>query len=332
VIISREITKYARGRRARIHSVWRKIASSSNPGFVVVLALCAFAAASFVLGFVFLPSQSAPAEVPNPPELNLSFGLGSPRNLSIYSFLEQGDAQPTELVLNVTGIFASNQSTVHWSLGILGFTGHLCLHPSTKSSLVPLKGFPGDYEISGSSDIPVTSGQPFLVIKLCWNNGAPLITNGSYVSAALSPILAAPGQSGIVIRSLELNGTSLSGYSLSGGIAPTAVTARSWIWTDSLSSSFQSQARAEIPIIASSLPGIQRDNQAIFFSGILFGVAGGAAVSIIPALLDAFDRRKAKDKYKTTAGSRHPCNQSGQEANQATQKSLDDGSLSAKPN
>ncbi len=303
MIIFREISRYARGTLMGTRRAWRRISSLSNPGFVVVLILCALTIVSFALGFAFQPAATTPPEVPNPPELNLTFQSGSPRYLSVYSFLEQTSGQLVELVVDATGVFASNQSTTHWTLGILGFTGYLCQKPPSATSLVPLTGSPHDYEINGNSSIPAISGQQFLVIGLCWDNGAPLIADGSYISAALSPILAGPGQSGAVTRSLVLSGTSLSSYSLAGGIAPTAVTARSWIWTDSLGSSFQSQARAEIPIIASSLPGIQRDNRDIFLSGIFFGIAGGAAVSIVPAALDASDRRKAKDKHKAVGES-----------------------------
>jgi hypothetical protein len=305
MIISREYSQRFGRMLMRTRQAWRRVSSPSNPGLVVVLILCALTIGSIVLGFVFQPSGSAPAAVPSPPLLNLTFQSSSPRYVSVYSFLEQANARVTELVMDATGTFASNQSIIHWTVGILGFTGYLCEGSAPVPRLVPLRGFPNDYDINGNSDIPVTSGQPFLVIRLCWDNGAPLATSGSYLSAALSPILAQPGQSGTVTRSLVLGGTSLSSYSLAGGIAPTEVTARSWIWTDNLSSSFQSQARAEIPIIASSLPGIQRDNREVFLSGIFFGIAGGAAVSIVPALLDASDRRKAKDKHKTAAGSPH---------------------------
>jgi hypothetical protein len=288
----------------RIRWAWRRISSSINPGFVVVLILCALAIVSFGLGFAFKPAMSAPPDVPNPPMLNLTFRSGSPRYLSVYSFLEQTSGNQVELVVDATGSFAPNQSSTHWTLAILGFTGYLCRKSAPAARLVPLQGFPHDYEINGNSNIPATSGQPFFVVSLCWDNSAPLVADGSYVSAALPPILA-PGKSGAVTRSLVLSGTSLSSYSLTGGISPTKVNARSWSWTDKLSSSFESQARAEIPIIASSLPGIQRDNRDIFLSGIFFGIAGGAAVSVVPAVLDASDRRKAKGQTKAAAGSTH---------------------------
>jgi hypothetical protein len=281
----------------RTRSVWRRISLPSNPGFVVVLILCAFTIVSFALGFAYQPSASGPAVIPDPPMLNLTFQSGGPRNLSVYSFLQQSGAQPTELAVDATGVFAPGQSSTRWTMSILDFTGYLCQKPASGPGLVPIPGFPHDYEISQVSGVPAIAGQPFMDVRLCWDSGGPLITNGSYVSAALSPIIV-PGQQGTVTRSLVLTGTSLSSYSLAGGIAPTEISARSWVWTDTLDSSFQSQARSEIPVIASSLPGIQHDNSDIFLSGIFFGVAGGAAVSVVPAWLDASDRRKARDEEK----------------------------------
>ena len=297
LIASRRIRQCARWSLMGTRWTWQKVSSPSNPGFLVVWILCALAVSTFTLGFAFQPSGSTPANVPIPPTLNLTFESTGPRYLSIYSFLKQDGAQQTELVIDATGIFTSNQPITHWVLGILGFAGRLCSNPAPSVGLVPLQGSPYNYEIKGNSRIPETSGQPFLAIRLCWGSDAPLIMNGSYLSAALSPILTGPGQQGTVTRSLVLSGTSLSSYSLAGGIAPTEVTARSWVWTDDISSRFQSQARTEIPIVASSLPGMQQDNQDIFLSGIFFGIAGGAAVSVVPAALDAFDRRKERNKH-----------------------------------
>jgi hypothetical protein len=316
--ISREVSEYIRRALMSTRRACRRISALSNLGFLVVLILCGLTIASFALGLALQPSATAPAEVPNPPKLDMSFQSGNPLRLFVYSFLEQTNTRQTELVMSATGDFASHQTITRWTIGVLGFSGYLCPKQASGISLMPLKGFQHDYEITGKSKIPTTSGQPFLVISLCWDNDAPLITNGSYVSAALPQIVAAGDQSGTVTRSLVLNGTSLSSYSLAGGIAPTEVTARSWIWTDNLSTSFQSQARAEIPIIASSLPGIQRDNQDIFYSGILFGIAGGAAVSIVPALLGAFDRGKTEDQHRAGAGVPHPSDKSQPSAAEQT--------------
>ena len=237
--ISREGSHSSRRTLVRIRGAGRGILAPANLGFVVVSILCALTIASFALGFALQPSQSTPADIPNPPMLNLSFQSGRPLQLFVYSFLEEDNAQSTRLVINATGTFTPNQASTRWTIGVIGFTGHLCPKQDSTPSLIPLRGFPQDYEIDGHSRIPALSGQPFLVVSLCWDKDAPLVINGSYVSAALSPILAEPGQSGSVTRSLVLSGTSLSSYSLAGGISPTEATARSWIWTDDLSSSFQ---------------------------------------------------------------------------------------------
>ncbi len=278
-------------------SPWRRMASPSNPGLVVVLILCAFTAGSFALGFAFQPSASGPAAIPSPPALYLTFPSGGPRNLSVDSFLRQVGQGRTELDVSAAGVFAPGQRDTRWTLGILGFTGHLCPGPARRSGLVPMQGARDGYEINGTSRVPALAGTPFLEARLCWDGGAPLVTSGSYVSAAL-PAIQAPGSQGTVARSLVLAGTALSSYSLAGGIAPTKVGVRSWTWTGTLDSSFQSQAPYEIPVIASSLPGIQHDNSDIFLSGIFFGIAGGAAVSVVPAWLDASDRRKARGEQK----------------------------------
>jgi len=278
----------------RTRGRWRQRLTAPNPGYLVVLSLCVLTVISVILGLALQPAASAPAPVPDPPGLNLIFQSGAPLRLFVYSFLKQASAGRAELVIEATGTFAARQVSTRWSVGILAFTGYLCRGQSPAISLVPVRNSPHGYEINGRSAVPATDGRPFLVIGLCWAGGSPLISDGAYISAALSPVTVASGQSGTVTRSLVLGGTSLSGYSLAGGIAPTEVTARSWIWTGNLSGSFDSQAGHEIPIIASSLPGIQRDNQDVFYSGILFGVAGGAAVSVIPALLDASDRRRGK--------------------------------------
>jgi hypothetical protein len=302
--ISRNMTRPALQAVISARRAYRRISAPSNLGLIVVITLCGLTAVSFALGFALRPSESAPAKVPDPPTLSLSFRSENPLRLSIYSFLEQASTRLTKLVVTATGTFVSDQTITRWTMAVLGFSGYLCPKQTSVASFIHLKGFPHDYAIINSSRIPAINGQPFLQISLCWENNAPLITNGSYISAALSRILVAPGQSGTVTRGLVLSGTSLSGYSLAGGIAPTEVTGRTWLWTDELSSSFQSQARAEIPIIATSLPGIQRDNRDIFYSGIFFGIAGGAAVSVIPALLDASDRRKKQ--HKADASLPHP--------------------------
>ena len=277
--------------------VGRRIWAPANLGFIALFILCALAIVTMWLGLVMEGSASSPAQVPVPPILSISFAPGStpPASMSVYTFLEDAPA-PVKLIVTATGEFARHQSSAGWTLDIQGFTGYLCPGQASLQMVPFTQQGKNDYYIAGSSPVSPIGGSPFLVVKLCWNRGAPLIASGSYLSAALSPVLASGGQTGTLTRGLVLSGSSLSSYALAGGIPPTEEGAQAWIWSGSLSGEVQDQARYEIPIIASSLPGIQHDNKDAFYSGILFGIAGGAAVSLIPALLDAVDRYKTRNK------------------------------------
>ena len=141
------------------------------------------------------------------------------------------------------------------------------------------------------------------MVDLCWKSRSPLTISGLYISAALPPIRASVDQAGTVTRRLALLGTSLSAYTLAGGITPTKVDPHSWNWTSPLSADPANQASAEIPVIGSNIIGLQHDNRDAFLSGIFLGIAGGAAVSGVVALLDVLSRRIAGRKPSVGAGS-----------------------------
>ena len=273
----------------------RRICTPANYGFIVLFVLGALTIVTTWLGLVLDGSASSPAQLPVSPVLSVSFPPGSapPASLSVYTFLEEAPA-PVKLIVTASGEFGRHQSSVGWTLDIRGFTGYLCPGQAPLRMVPFIQQGKNAYIINGRSAVSQLGGSPFLAVRLCWDRGAPLIANGSYVSAALSPVLA--GTPGTLTRSLVLNGSSLSSYTLAGGIPPTEESAQAWIWSGSLSGEVQDQARYEIPIIAASLPGIQHDNHNAFYSGILFGIAGGAAVSLIPALLDAVDRFKSRNE------------------------------------
>lgn len=280
----------------------RRIWAPANYGFIALFVLGALTVLTTWLGFVMDGSASSPAQIPVPPVLSISFPPGSapPASMSVYTYLEEAPA-PVKLIVTATGEFARDQASVGWTLDIQGFTGYLC-PGQAPLQMVPLtQQGQNAYYIAGSSPVYSIGGSPFLDVKLCWDRGAPLITSGSYLSAALSPVLVSDGSTGTLARGLELSGSSLSSYTLAGGISPTEESAQAWIWSSNLSGEVQDQARYEIPVIASSLPGLQHDNKDAFYSGILFGIAGGAAVSLIPALLDAVDRHKSPKKPAATS-------------------------------
>jgi hypothetical protein len=283
---------------AALAAAWRAgrgIWAPANYGFIALVVLGALAIVTTWLGLVLDKSASPPTQLPVPPSLSISFPPGSapPASLSVYTFLEEEPA-PVKLIVTASGEFGRYQSSVGWTLDIRRFTGYLCPGQAPVRLVPFIQQGQNSYIVDGHSTVSQLGGSPFLTVRLCWDRGAPLVASGSYVSAALPPVLARTP--GTLTRSLVLSGSSLSSYTLAGGIPPTEESAQAWIWSGSLSGKVQDQARYEIPIIASSLPGIQHDNQNAFYSGILFGIAGGAAVSLIPALLDAVDRFKSRNE------------------------------------
>jgi hypothetical protein len=287
--------------KARI--AWRKLEASARLGFIGLLAIGALAAIFFALAVAYRPSIDGPAQIPFPrsPTLTIRFPGSRPlRDLYIYSFLEQTRGSQASLVLNLSASF-SKETTADWSIGITDFRGNAFEVRKPSTATVTNLGN-NSYYLRGTSPATAVPGSVFLVAILRWNNSPPLTVSGSYISAALPTILA--GQAGTVTRKLELHGTSLSTYTLAGGLAPTQVTPRSWAGTSALSGNNDSQASVTIPVIASSVPGIQHDNHNAFLSGIFFGVAGGAAVSLVPALLDAIDRSNATGERSGEPGSR----------------------------
>lgn len=261
-----------------------------NRSFWSPLLLVVLTTLFFALGVSFLPSSSQPAQIPDSPTLTLTFqGPPPPQQLSVLSFLMQTGSSRTELVVEASGQFRPGQAVVDWTVAANGFTGTNC---TPESQQITFTSFGNDnYDITAKSPTR-PFGSPFFGFNLCWQDNSPLAVSGPYVSAEL-PLITSTVQTGTVTRSLELTGTSLSGYTLAGGLAPTKVTPRSWTWASSLSSSFENAASAPIPVIGSSVSGLQNDNNDFLIAGIMFGVAGGAFVSIFPALFDALDRRKA---------------------------------------
>jgi hypothetical protein len=286
--------------------VWTKLNklwSSKNRGFTVFWVLCVLTLTSALWGFALEASVKGPAQVPTPPTLIVSFQPGSPAplRLSIDSFLEKISGRP-EVILTAGGSFARRQKYSDWSVDVRGFTGYKCPgQPSVRITRLPREG-PHESYLSGQSALPRVPGADFLTVKLCWNSGAPLSTSGAYISAALPAVLTSLGQAGKVTRFLVLSNPTLSSYISAGGVPPTVASGQGWVWDSDLSEALQSQARYDIPVIASSLSGLQRDNRLAFFSGILFGVAGGGFVSLLPALLEAVDRRKAKQENGDASG------------------------------
>ena len=289
-------------RLMKVSHMWQALWAPAN-SLRNFMALCALTIAFLLLGFHFRPSAVGPAQIPHSPTLTVDF---HPQlsNVIIYLSLIQAARTGTQakLEIYVAGLFRSRQSAVHWTMDVEDFTGYICTPKPFQANVKYVRGR-YRYLISGSSKIPAIPGSLFLVVNLCWKSRSPLTISGLYISAALPPIRASVDQAGTVTRRLALLGTSLSAYTLAGGITPTKVNPHSWNWTSPLSADPANQASAEIPVIGSNIIGLQHDNRDAFLSGIFLGIAGGAAVSGVVALLDVLSRRIAGRKPSVGAGS-----------------------------
>jgi hypothetical protein len=180
------------GRRVlmEIRHAYRKFLAPANHGFIVLYILCVLTIALTFLGFAFQGSESAPAQVPVPPSLSISFAPGTapPERLFIYTFLEQTPG-PTRLIITATGTFARRQVFANWTLDVQGFTGYLCPGQASLQLIPFTRQGANDYYIPGHSTISAISGTPFLAVRLCWNHGPPLITE--VFSARVNPAFLA---------------------------------------------------------------------------------------------------------------------------------------------
>jgi hypothetical protein len=290
----------------KVSRMWQALWVPANP-LRNLVALVALTIAFLLLGFHFRPSANGPARIPDAPVLTVTF-QPSLSNVSIDLSLVQParTGARAKLKIDAAGLFRSRESGVRWTMYVQGFRGYICTQRPYQASFKTFDG-PQNYRISRSSKIPVIPGTPFLIVDLCWKSRPPVAISGSYISAALPSIIAVPNQVGTVTRSLgPLRGTSLSAYTLAVGIAPTKIDSRSWNWTSPLSDNSASQASAGIGVIGSSVVGLQHENFDAFLSGIFLGIAGGAAVAGVVALLDVVSRRVAGRKPPAGTGSHPP--------------------------
>jgi hypothetical protein len=278
----------------RVSRAWRWLQTPENFDLEATVFLCAVTIVCVLLGLGMRPSASGPPQLPPAPTLNLLFPgpQPAPQKLTADALLVQTSNSQAELKLDVLGTFAANQATIHWTLAVENFTGSVCtagLHPKRVGS--------HNYLLDVTSPIPASG--IFLRVHLCWANNSPVTINTSYITADL-PLVQAPDEMGTLTRILQLSGASTYAYSLSEGITPTSFTAQAWTWQSSLSTSIGSQAAAPITVSGSSIVGVQEANDNTFYSGILFGIAGGAFISLLvalPGLLKrAIERREAKHK------------------------------------
>ena len=253
---------------------------------------------------LFRPSATSPPASPAAPQLQV-FMTPLPTSVSLVSFLLPTANGTATLVVDATGVFPQSPRIILTKIAISGFSGFMCAaNQRVTSSLLPARN-ERVYVVQATA----TTGADLFVVKFCWSSDSPFRSNGAFLSAVLPAILTPQGQFGTVTRGLALPGNSLSRYDLVSTVAPPAESplshyklvatvvpteenGSSWVWKSNLNPRFNNQASYAIPIVASNLHALQHDSNDTFYSGIFFGMAGGAAVLLLAPVAFGLAKRK----------------------------------------
>jgi hypothetical protein len=179
--------------------------------------------------------------------------------------------------------------------GILTLMGH----HATPAVLSGLVGQPSpqvardSLGLAGESAAAVTPNvsEPLGIISMCWKRNEPLAFDGEYASAAVPSVSVYGVDSSFhLTRSLYFENPIedalplTAEYSLQAGSLPTSSDPTGWHWAGSYDGPIQ--------LTAINLSESQHETYLGFLSGVIFGVAGGAFVSLLQETLSPFRRRK----------------------------------------
>jgi hypothetical protein len=147
-----------------------------------------------------------------------------------------------------------------------------------------------------------TDGDTLLPPGLCihWDSGSPFSLSGPYLRARFPPLRgissAVPftpqeqqvGDLGVstVRRTLNLDDDTAS-FALQSEPLPTLPETTSWTWTNK-------DTPQVIEVAATNLSAIQHESDNAFYSGVLFGVVGGALIALITELVVPLHPRRRR--------------------------------------
>jgi hypothetical protein len=161
---------------------------------------------------------------------------------------------------------------------------HLMAHPS-------LLGQTKGYHLTG------IAGSGPMDVQFCWPpGGGPVAANGAYLNAQFPPLLVYAQQEGNgVTRQLNVTSSDPADFTVQSLQRPTSMTSGGWQW----STNATGVAAESLSFTAVNTSQTQHDTYDAFLSGVFFGVAGGALVALILALIAPFaarqDRRASAD-------------------------------------
>ncbi len=132
---------------------------------------------------------------------------------------------------------------------------------------------------------------------LRWSTGSPFSLSGPYLSARFPPLrgissavnytqLPQTEDIGVarVTRVLRLDNGNTANFAIQTAPQPRTTMVSSWIWSID-------HTPQVIQVAATNASAAQRENNQAFYSGILFGVVGGALIALITELVVPLHRR-----------------------------------------
>jgi hypothetical protein len=160
---------------------------------------------------------------------------------------------------------------------------------------------------SPTSALVVPPARPFASVGntvpppgLCihWDTDSPFSLSGPYLSVRFPPLRGVSSAipytqipqtgdlgAGSINRVFYLDGGNTANFAIQTDPHPTVSAPLSWTWTIK-------DSPQVIQVAATNSSDVQRENNDAFYSGVLFGVVGGALISLITELVVPLRRRR----------------------------------------
>jgi hypothetical protein len=127
-----------------------------------------------------------------------------------------------------------------------------------------------------------------LYLRVCWPSGGPISLNGSYLSAQFPPENTETFSPIEVTRVLYPNAGDTADFVIQSPSEPSSVQPDSWQWPARVA------LGNPLHLSAINVSGTQHDSYRAFLSGIVFGIAGGALISLVAELVGPLSRRRER--------------------------------------
>jgi hypothetical protein len=268
---------------------------------VLVVVLAVIVTALTIVGIVFLPSSGGFPSVVNNMTLSVE-ETGFPAVNEVIDRVGNGstltiqgaDTNPTDQHNQPYSVFIYNIGSAY-----LCTPDSVVVNGGGNSFPVPHQHLQGSLPSTGGNgevtSISEVTGHGYLFVRMCWKSRGPVALSGSYLSAQF-PGFGGYGSTSSYAVTHQLNPVAgnTSNYLLQSIEQPTSVIPTGWQW---------SGYPRVLPIAVSAVntSATQHDSYLAFLGGIAFGVAGGAAITLIQELLAPFSGRRRQPVTSSAA-------------------------------